>query len=1032
MAPAPTTRIQPPISPSRENCHGGRWQQQGVGSDRWISQRLQLDQSPPVPWPEPAMDFLAGFDFGSNTTQSSNVQLASIDDLKQHLRGILNAKVTATRTEHVAITVELRANVRLVLQLSQSESNALPGLPTVDPSLGGNSPNTDTEGVGQSDGSIFRAINVNESLLNQPRDNPVMQNAIAKHIVNALGATDESAWTAREVSRGTHGWTFVYMCKDSLQMWKRQTSKANSTLIIGEYSYKDADPILMSRPAFDCRGCITILFSRNTRSIVITYDHTPLHKTVGQLSEHYKPPAKELGPGAQKPKTPKKTAGSAKKDSARTQDGSARPRKRSKKKNGEIQPSDAQDSGAAASDGTNGAQANGTTTEQEQGAIARPQSQPPVLGMSSINVTPAEAARRRDAATAMLSDAGVDPNSLSTEQFNIFANQSPELQKESLNMLVKYGAERLRIVHPSNSETASSGAGSPSGVPTHASQTQATPSGPTTTKELVPQSQVVEEGGPVDSGNSLEQSRTSTTTKAKGGKSRLACFQCKQRKVKCPKEKPTCTECQETGLGCEYPPPKPRNKKKSLSEAVVVNDDDDDEDEDEEVVVEQQQTHQEQFEQTLPQHDQHPEPQHPQLPENDAPGTTNEPATDHAAYAPQAHSYVNTADVSATQRPIPELYPHQPSYFNSAGSTAAPHPGSHRTSYLPESNTSSVAPTRDHGYGIRESQNRVSSPALSQQATTDKPNKSKKGGRKLLVDSPHLRDGSAQLSNRLQAIPDPSTQAARSLHAMPGRITPDQSSSSSLRNAPPPRTGSRQSHGAQSRPHLVDDGAASVYQQPIQASDQQTQAMPGPTTHLGNTRTYNESSTSADNQSAQRITYVPYAHQQRSNPGNLEYSSSEPNHGVSSTLDTRAAATSHVKPVPVPQSRQAGQSTSLQGRSTRAQPGHAYYHTSNSTEPSTSSDTSSLWDYHMQAASTQASRLDQARVDRQQTQSPYESLPQAQPQPHSLAHQPAAQRHGWYDYNHNNNPASQQFSGANHQNRQYGWRAPDSSWPGDS
>lgn len=73
-----------------------------------------------------------------------------------------------------------------------------------------------------------------------------------------------------------------------------------------------------------------------------------------------------------------------------------------------------------------------------------------------LNLSPSEAARRRDEATRKLSENGIDPASLSQEQFDIFANQSPELQNESLTMLIKYGAERLRIVHPSKDNVPSS------------------------------------------------------------------------------------------------------------------------------------------------------------------------------------------------------------------------------------------------------------------------------------------------------------------------------------------------------------------------------------------------------------------------------------------------------------------------------------------------------------------------------------------------------------------------------------------------
>lgn len=73
-----------------------------------------------------------------------------------------------------------------------------------------------------------------------------------------------------------------------------------------------------------------------------------------------------------------------------------------------------------------------------------------------LNVPPAEATRRRETAIRLLTEANVDPATLSEEQFSIFANQAPDLQKESLTMFVKYGAERLRIVHPTKDSAASS------------------------------------------------------------------------------------------------------------------------------------------------------------------------------------------------------------------------------------------------------------------------------------------------------------------------------------------------------------------------------------------------------------------------------------------------------------------------------------------------------------------------------------------------------------------------------------------------
>lgn len=79
-----------------------------------------------------------------------------------------------------------------------------------------------------------------------------------------------------------------------------------------------------------------------------------------------------------------------------------------------------------------------------------------LAGTGNLNLAPEEAARRHDMATKSLLDSGIDPATLSPELLDMFANQSPDVQKESLAMLVKYGAERLIIVHPDKDATSSS------------------------------------------------------------------------------------------------------------------------------------------------------------------------------------------------------------------------------------------------------------------------------------------------------------------------------------------------------------------------------------------------------------------------------------------------------------------------------------------------------------------------------------------------------------------------------------------------
>jgi ATP-dependent DNA helicase 2 subunit 1 len=530
-------------------------------------------------------DFLASLGLGGAQTSaaSSNSQCDSVEELQLKLRSILDAKATTTRAEHVALTIELRATVRIQLPVSESENGTLESLNNIDPSLGG------AQSLGMNgnrdEGQLSRVVFANDTLMNQPQDDPTLQRSVAKHIISTISSTDGSTWTVREVSRGTQGWTFTYLCKDSYQQWTRQNVKNQTKTIVGEFSQREPDPVLhgkfrapskvasladneIARPAFDCRGSITIAFNRGSRSITVKYDHTPLHKTVAELAAHFKPAPRQLGPGAQrlleqqqkaKEKTPRKPR-CEKKDkkerkkrdsTVKAQDENGNPRKRKKKNNGASQPADSVDGqmippgypGAPAIDGQNqrgpsymnGGEAsgnagqqrlmgdtttNGTSFQQANGQMAS--------AAFPVNVSAAEAARRKEAATTMLSNAGVDPTTLSPEQFGIFANQAPELQRESLNMLVKYGAERLRIVHPSNKDGSTQASSS-----TQSSQTTST--GPRTTKELVPQSSA-QSNANTDTETAVAQAADDTSApkrkRKKMGKSRTACFPCKAQKTK--------------------------------------------------------------------------------------------------------------------------------------------------------------------------------------------------------------------------------------------------------------------------------------------------------------------------------------------------------------------------------------------------------------------------------------------------------------------------------------------------------------------
>jgi ATP-dependent DNA helicase 2 subunit 1 len=212
---------------------------------------LRLAQHTPIraqhASPSSAMtDFLASFGLGAQSLAvSSSPQCDSVEELQLQLRHILEAKATPTRAEHVAITIELRATVRFQLAVSGSENGALENFNSLDPSLGG----AQSAGInGDQDGAqLSRVVFANDTLMNQPQDDPALQRSVAKHIVSMISSTDGSTWIVREVSRGTQGWTFTYLCKDSYQQWSRQNAKNPTKTVVGEFSQREPDPILHSK-----------------------------------------------------------------------------------------------------------------------------------------------------------------------------------------------------------------------------------------------------------------------------------------------------------------------------------------------------------------------------------------------------------------------------------------------------------------------------------------------------------------------------------------------------------------------------------------------------------------------------------------------------------------------------------------------------------------------------------------------------------------------------------------------------------------
>ncbi|KAG6116107.1 hypothetical protein E4U13_002137 [Claviceps humidiphila] len=625
-------------------------------------------------------DFLASFNFGAqNDLRRDDGACLSVAELEERLRNTIQEKKTEVRAERINNVFNIAGTAEFTINATQTQTPNN-GLVAIDPMLQGAEP-MDVDMEFQAQSVIYTALSI---LRSQPSSNPSIQQAVATQIVAAASAADSSSWILHHTELTTMGWTFTYLCEGSTTIWNMR-NQHKVKVIVGDFSKRDPNPLLMSRPAFDCKGRLIISFPRKERHIIIRYDHMPLHMTVADHMEFTKPPPM-IGP--QKPskatmieanRQAQKEAASAKRranrlakkkeameaQEAAIRDGiasSEKLRKEIQSKDTEaaevslvdqarpvlddadvmqlqqaisyeeeqvenatapavtptehpgskalianvphveeqfeyatapaVTPTEDPGSKAVTPDMTHEeeqveyatvpavtptehpvskALTPDMTPEEEQVEYATAPAVTPTESLPSkaliLNVTPEEAERRMDVALRMLAEAGIDSATLSADQLTIFANQAPDLQKESLNMLITYGAERLQIIHPNDREAL------PSAPPPAAAPSV---------------------------GDANEQHRTATTTqgsvrgsetitrkrKRSLGKSRWSCLPCKSRKTKCPKDRPACMVCQAAGYVCEYPP-HPSSKRTFKSTAIVVESADVDMDADTRVEKEQ-------------------------------------------------------------------------------------------------------------------------------------------------------------------------------------------------------------------------------------------------------------------------------------------------------------------------------------------------------------------------------------------------------------------------------------------------------------
>ncbi|KAG6173664.1 hypothetical protein E4U51_004759 [Claviceps purpurea] len=547
-------------------------------------------------------DFLASFNFGAqNDLRQDDGACLSVAELEERLRNTIREKKTEVRAERINNVFNIAGTVEFTVNATQTQTPNN-GPVAIDPMLRGAEP-MDVDMENQAQSRIYTALSI---LRSQPSSNPSVQQAVATQIVAAASAADSSSWILHHTELTTIGWTFTYLCEGSTTVWNMRNQR-KVRVIVGDFSKRDPNPLLMSRPAFDCKGRLIISFPRKERKIIVRYDHMPLHMTVADHMEFTKPPPM-IGP--QKPskailiqanRQAQKEAASAKRRASRLakkqeameaqeaaiRDGIASPEKpRKERQSKDIEAAEVSlvDQASPAMDDADVIQLQqaishedeqvenaiapavtptehpvsealipNVTPEEEQvenaiAPVVTPTQPPPSKGLI-LNVTPEEAERRMDVALKMLAEAEIDSATLSADQLTIFANQAPNLQKESLNMLITYGAERLQIIHPNDREALPS-APPPAAAPSVGDANEQ--NGTATTTQ-----------------NSVRASETITRKRKRSlGKSRLSCLPCKSRKTKCPKDRPACMVCQAAGHVCEYPP-HPSSKRTFKSNAIV-------------------------------------------------------------------------------------------------------------------------------------------------------------------------------------------------------------------------------------------------------------------------------------------------------------------------------------------------------------------------------------------------------------------------------------------------------------------------------
>jgi hypothetical protein len=179
--------------------------------------------------------------FGRAGPSDSSYICNSVDDFEIQLRNILATKTTPTKAEHINVTLSIHPSTSFVVNVPEPDSgNSSSVVLTNDTSdQGPDAPICDAP-----PSHTVKAVTAHAALLNQPPENPTLQEAISNSLATLVGSIDGSSWVLIDKSRSAQGWTLAYACRNSLPLWNKEHNTHSDKIVSAEYSLRAPDLVL--------------------------------------------------------------------------------------------------------------------------------------------------------------------------------------------------------------------------------------------------------------------------------------------------------------------------------------------------------------------------------------------------------------------------------------------------------------------------------------------------------------------------------------------------------------------------------------------------------------------------------------------------------------------------------------------------------------------------------------------------------------------------------------------------------------------